>query len=58
MKKWRYWKMENNQQEIEKAVLQHRLFEEVQRSTKLQTELEMAYKELEAYKSQQDYNGN
>ncbi|MGX0001503.1 hypothetical protein [Staphylococcus cohnii] len=48
--------MENNQQEIEKAVLQHRLFEEVQRSTKLQTELEMAYKELEAYKSQLEHD--
>lgn len=46
---------EDKQNEIEKAVLQHRLFEEIQRSTKLQTELEMAYKELEAYKTQQEY---
>lgn len=48
--------MANNEQDIEKAVLQNRLFEEIQRAVKLQTELEAAYRELEAYKSQVDYN--
>ncbi len=47
---------EDKQNEVEKAVLQSRLFEEIQRSTKLQTDLELAYRELEAYKTQQDYN--
>lgn len=46
----------NNQEDIEKAVLQSRLFEEIQRSAKLQTDLELTYRELEAYKNQQDYN--
>lgn len=44
--------MANNKQDIEKAVLQNRLFEETQRSVKLQTELEATARELEAYKSQ------
>ncbi|WP_156874669.1 hypothetical protein [Staphylococcus succinus] len=44
--------MENNQ-DIEKAVLMNRLFEEIQRSTKLQTEYEIVCRELEAYKNQQ-----
>lgn len=48
--------MNNNQEDIEKAVLQTRLFEEIQRSVKLQTELEATHRELEAYKTQQDYN--
>ena len=48
--------MANNEQDIEKAVLQQRVFEEVQRSVKLQTELEATHRELEAYKTQQDYN--
>ena len=48
--------MANNEQDIEKAVLQQRLFEEVQRSVKLQTELEATARELEAHKTQQDYN--
>lgn len=46
----------SNQEDIEKAVLQQRLFEEIQRSVKLQTELEATARELEAYKTQQDYN--
>lgn len=48
--------MTNNEQDIEKAVLQNRLFEEIQRSVNLQTELEATARELEAYKSQVDYN--
>lgn len=48
--------MANNEQNIEKAVLQSRLFEEIQRSVKLQIELEATARELEAYKTQQDYN--
>ena len=48
--------MNNNQEDIEKAVLQTRLFEEIQRSVKLQIELEATARELEAYKTQQDYN--
>lgn len=48
--------MTNNQEDIEKAVLQRRLFEEVQRSVQLQTELEATARELEAHKTQQDYN--
>lgn len=47
---------EDKQIELEKAVLQNRIFEEVQRSLKLQTELELAYRELEAYKNQQNYD--
>lgn len=49
--------MANNEQDIEKAVLQNRLFEEIQRSVNLQTELEATHRELEAYKSQVDYSG-
>jgi hypothetical protein len=48
--------MANDEQDIEKAVLQRRLFEEVQRGVQLQTELEATARELEAYKSQLDYN--
>ena len=48
--------MANNKQDIEKAVLQNRLFEETQRSVQLQTELEATHRELEAYKSQVDHN--
>ena len=48
--------MTNNQEDIEKAVLQQRVFEEVQRSVKLQTELEATARELEAYKSQVEHN--
>lgn len=47
---------EDKQIEVEKAVLQNRIFEEVQRSLKLQTDLELAYRELEAYKNQQNYD--
>lgn len=48
--------MTNNEQNIEKAVLQNRLFEEIQRSVQLQIELEATARELEAYKTQQDYS--
>ncbi|MDW4443329.1 hypothetical protein QI052_07025 [Staphylococcus saprophyticus] len=48
--------MSNNQQDIEKAVLQNRLFEEIQRSVQLQIELEATARELEAYKSQIEHN--
>lgn len=48
--------MANNEQDIEKAVLQQRIFEEIQRSVKLQTELEATARELEAYKSQVEHN--
>ncbi|MDK9845239.1 MULTISPECIES: hypothetical protein [Staphylococcus] len=48
--------MTNSQEDIEKAVLQSRLFEEIQRSVKLQTELEATARELEAYKSQVEHN--
>lgn len=48
--------MANNEQDIEKAVLQNRLFEEIQRSVQLQTELEATHRELEAYKSQVEHN--
>lgn len=48
--------MSNNQQDIEKAVLQNRIFEEIQRSVQLQTELEAAARELEAYKAQVEHN--
>lgn len=46
----------NNQENIEKAVLQNRLFEEIQRSVQLQIELEATARELEAYKSQVEHN--
>lgn len=45
----------NNQEDIEKAVLQQRIFEEIQRSVNLQTELEATARELEAYKSQLEH---
>lgn len=48
--------MANNEQDIEKAVLQNRLFEEIQRSVQLQVELEATARELEAYKSQLEHN--
>jgi len=48
--------MANNEQDIEKAVLQSRLFEEIQRAVQLQIELEATHRELEAYKTQQNYN--
>lgn len=48
--------MANNEQDIEKAVLQNRLFEEVQRGIQLQTELEATARELEAYKSQVEHD--
>ncbi|MGX0651663.1 hypothetical protein [Staphylococcus saprophyticus] len=48
--------MANNEQDIEKAVLQSRLFEEIQRSVNLQIELEATARELEAYKSQVEHN--
>lgn len=48
--------MTNSQEDIEKAVLQSRLFEEIQRSVKLQTELEATARELEAYKAQLEHN--
>lgn len=48
--------MANNEQDIEKAVLQNRIFEEIQRSVQLQTELEATARELEAYKSQVEHN--
>lgn len=48
--------MANNEQDIEKAVLQNRLFEEVQRGIQLQTELEATARELEAYKAQLEHN--
>ena len=48
--------MSNNQQDIEKAVWQNRLFEEIQRSVQLQIELEATARELEAYKSQIEHN--
>lgn len=47
--------MANNEQDIEKAVLQNRIFEEIQRSVQLQTELEATARELEAYKSQVEH---
>lgn len=46
----------NNQEDIEKAVLQQRIFEEIQRSVNLQVELEATARELEAYKSQLEHN--
>lgn len=46
----------NNQEDIEKAVLQQRIFEEIQRSVNLQVELEATARELEAYKSQVEHN--
>lgn len=46
--------MANN--EIEKAVLQSRLSEEIQRGVNLQIELEATARELEAYKSQVEHN--
>lgn len=48
--------MANNEQDIGKAVLQSRLFEEIQRSINLQAELEATARELEAYKSQIEHN--
>lgn len=48
--------MSNKEQDIEKAVLQNRIFEEVQRGVQLQTELEATARELEAYKSQVEHN--
>ncbi|MEB7753278.1 hypothetical protein [Staphylococcus pseudoxylosus] len=46
---------EDKQNEIEKAVLQSRLSEEIQRGVNLQIQLEQACRELEAYKTQQEY---
>lgn len=48
--------MANKEQDIEKAVLRNRIFEEIQRSVQLQTELEATARELEAYKSQVELN--
>ncbi|MEJ7218739.1 hypothetical protein [Staphylococcus gallinarum] len=47
-----------NKQDIEKAVLQSRLSEEIQRGINLQIQLEQACRELEAYKNQVGNNEN